>query len=328
MLRTMIFSLLLFASIPIAVRDSRAPNNSLRQALAAKHLPMDAAKLVNLEKNITSGAELEDANQFVIAYYLDDGSGLLNPPIFLDRYDRKREVWTSAALRDAKTKLDDMEIDCFGSILSIEATGRRLFLDTHINPSAGCLVVVSPDLHVEAGLYGWLVGHVGEDTLVYHRSQRHFAPVRPAKIALYNLRTKRDVTIFPPKPDPSIRRARALQLRDFYNGNEEWCKKNNDPCDPEDFDSELQGPVVTNEAEAALAFLISYEEIQFVQGDVQKPSGPKDVLDVYRWASDETKMEYREMFLDDARARFGTDSLQSLIQAEALQKFFAEGPSK
>jgi hypothetical protein len=305
-----------------------ACSETLREALASKHLPIAEAKLANLDKKITSGAELHDENQFVIAYYVDDGAASLKPPIFLERYDRRHEGWTSTTLNDAKTKLGDMEIDCLGSVLSIKATGARLFLDTHLSPSAGCLLVLSADLKLEAGLYGWLVGQLGEDRLIYHRSQVHFAPVHPAELALYDLRTKRDVTIFPPKPESPIRRERMLQLQGFYKGNEDWCNKNNDPCDPEYFDSSLQGPVATNEAQAALAFLISYEQIQLVQGDVQKPDGPKDVLYIYRGVGDEAKMEWREMMLAEAKTRFGDVAIQDLLQPEVLQKIFGETPSK
>jgi hypothetical protein len=305
-----------------------ASAETLREALASKHLPIAAAKLANLDKDITSGAELDDANQFVIAYYVEDGTGLLNPPLYLERYDRKRNEWKSAALADAQTKSGDMDVPCLGSAIDVTASGGRFFLDTHINPSAGCLLVFSPELKLEAGLYGWLVGRLGSDTLVYHRSQVHFAPVHPAEIALYDLRTKREVTLYPPKLDSSLRRVRTQQLQGFYKGNEDWCNKNNDPCDPAYFDSSLQGPVATNEDQAALAFLISYEQIQYVQGDVQKPSGPKDVLYVYRRVDDEAKMEYREILLGDAKARFGDVSLQNLLQLEILQKIFTEASAK
>src|SRR5260370_42319254 len=63
-----------------------ASSETLRQVLAAKNLPIAGAKLENLDKNVTSGAELDDANQFVVAYYLEDATGLLTAPIFLDRY--------------------------------------------------------------------------------------------------------------------------------------------------------------------------------------------------------------------------------------------------
>jgi len=319
------FILILFM---LCLGAETASSETLRQVLAAKNLPVAGAKLENLDKNITGGAELDGANQFVIAYYLEDGTGLLRAPIFLDRYDRSHRQWASAALGDAKTNLGDIEVDCFGSVLSITAGGSRLLLDTHLSPSAGCLLVLTPDFKLEAGLYGWLIGRLGDDKLIYHRSQVHFAPVHPAEIALHDLRSKRDVTIFPPKPESLIWQARTQQLQSFYKDNREWCGKNNDPCDPEYFDSALEGQVATNEKEQALAFVISYEQIQLVQGDTQKPSGPKDVLYVYRRVAEEAKIEYREMLVDDAKARFGDLCLQNLVQPEVLQKIFSEDPGK
>lgn len=307
---------------------TNAFSQTLKEALAEKHINGAAEKLANLDKKITSGTDLDDTHQFVIAYYLDDGTGYLNPPLFVNRYDKMNKEWHSAALPDAQAKTANLDVPCLGSILDIKASGGRLFLETHINPSAGCLLVVSADLKLEASLYGWLVGELGADLLVYHRSQVHFAPVHRAEIAVCELRSKRDVTIFPPKTPTAIRRARAAQLAEFYQANKEWCKKNDDPCNPESFDSALEGQVAVNDADAAVAFLISYEQIQLVQGDTQKPSGPKDVLYIYRGIKDEARTEYREMLLENARARFGTVKLQDLVQPEILQKIFSESPAK
>ena len=305
-----------------------AAADTLRDALAAKNLPIAGSKLANLEKNIGNGAELDDADQYVIAYYLDDETGGLNPPLFIDRYNRKSKEWKSAALPDAPGKSAETTDVCYGSILNIRSGGGRLFLDTHINPSAGCLLAVSPDLKLEATLDGWLLGPLGNDLLIYERSQVHFAPVHPTEIAVYDLRTKRDATIFPPKEPTPVRQARVAQLREFYKPNEAWCNKNDDPCDPESFDSDLQGDIFTNDAEYSVAFLISYEQIQYVEGDVQKPSGPKDILYVYRRVDEDAKMQVREMTLQEAKTRFGDVPLQKLLQPEILQKIFAEEPAK
>jgi len=308
-----------------------ASADTLKEALAAKNLPIAGAKLANLEKNITSGAELDDADQYVIAYYLDDGTGELNPPLFIDRYDRKSREWKSGQLPEARVKVQGAaeEIDvCLGSVLSIAGFGGKLFLETHINPSAGCVLILSDDLKSLGSLFGWLVGRLGNDLLLYERSQVHFAPVHPAEIAVYDLRTKRDETIFPPKEATPVRQARVAQLREFYKPNEAWCHKNDDPCDPESFDSDLQGDVLTNDAEYAVAFLISYEQIQLVQGDVQKPSGPKDVLYIYRHLDDPAKAQVCEMLLSDVKTRVGFVPLQSLLKPEYLQKIFAEEPAK
>lgn len=302
------------------------PPETLKEVLAAKSLPAGSAKLTNLEKKITSGAELEDSNQFTIAYYLDDGSGMLNPPLFVDRFDKKNNRWQSATLPGAQTKSPSVDDTCFGSILNIQAFGGRVFLDTHINPSAGCLLVLSTDLKIEASLYGWLVGQLGADILLYHRSEVHFAPVHPTEIALYDLRSKRDETIFPPKVPTAVRQERTSQLREFYKSNPGWCQKNNDPCDPEYFDSDLEGEIAASESEFAVAFLISYAQIQLVEGDLQKPSAPKEVLYVYRRLDDPAKMEFREMLWSDARTQFGDIPLQDLLQHETLKKIFSAPP--
>ena len=63
MFRRAILSLLLFAAISIDGRVARQANDTLRQALAAKHLPTEAKKLANFDKGITSWAELDDANR-------------------------------------------------------------------------------------------------------------------------------------------------------------------------------------------------------------------------------------------------------------------------
>ena len=317
--------LLLCSTLSLIVTTTTSAE-TLREALVARHLPPDAAKLINLDKNITSGAELDDAEQFVIAYYVDDGTNALNSPLYLDRFDRRQGGWKSATLGEAQAESPGLEVPCLGSLLSITAMGNRFFLGTHINPSAGCTLILSREMKLEASLYGWLLGRLDQDTIVYHRSEIHFAPVHPAEIAVYDLKSRRDATLFPPKPEPPIRQARAEQLKEFYKGNEEWCNKNNDPCDPAYFDSALEGKVATNEKEQALAFVISYEQIQYVQGDVQKPSGPKEVLYVYRGVGSEGKPEYREMLMSEAKARFGDVALEGLLQPEVLGKIFGEVP--
>ena len=139
------------------------------------------AKLENLDKNITSGAELDDETQFLIAYYIDDGTSALNPPLYLERFDRKLGSWRSATLGEAEARSENLRVPCLGSILSVTAIGSRFFLDAHINPSAGCRLVLSRDLKLEAGLYGWVVGRLGTEIVIYHRSRIHFAPVHQAE---------------------------------------------------------------------------------------------------------------------------------------------------
>ncbi len=225
-------------------------------------------------------------------------------------------------MASTKAKWQDTDVDCLGSILNISAVGRRLYLDTHINPSAGCLLVVSRDLKLEASLYGWLLRPIGEDQILYERSQIHFAPVHPAELAIHDLRTHSDRTIFPLKPFQAIRNARVAQLRRFYGDHPDWCNRNDDPCDPEYFDSFLAGEVAANDERDVLAFSISYEQEQVFSGSPQKPSGPARVIYVYRRIGDPRNVEYRELLPSEAQARFGDATLQKLLQPETLEKIF------
>ncbi len=301
---------------------------TLREALAHKNVPLDAARLKNLDRTITSGATFDDASQFVIAYYVDDGSGALKRPLFIDSYERKAQSWTSVGISGDGFQVSLMGMnmpgdECLGSVLRIAVSKEHVFLDTHINPSAGCLLVLSRDLKVRAALYGWYLARFGDDSVVFHRSEVHFVPVHAAKIALYDLKTKREITIFPRKPDQAVRAAQIARMKDFYRGRDDWCNKNNDPCDPEWFDTSLVGEVSTVDRTHALAFIISYEQTVFRSAE-EKPSGPGRVLYVYRHVDDEARMEYRELLWPDVQAKFGDVPLKNLLEPERLKQIFGD----
>jgi len=73
-----------FLCAPIVRAGAQGEGKTLREVLAAEKVPRDVDTLHNLDAKISSGAELNDAQQFVIAYYLLDATGQLNPPIFVD----------------------------------------------------------------------------------------------------------------------------------------------------------------------------------------------------------------------------------------------------
>ena len=300
------FSSLLLAYVVISCAGAawaQGEGKTLREVLSAEHVLPDGDKLPNLDKRITSGAELSDASQFVIAYYIYDPTERLNPPMFIDLYDRRTGQWKSGSIGSAVAKWRGVDVGCLGSVMEVWAFSNSLLLDTHLSPSAGCVLILSRDLKLRTSLCGWVVGQLGQNEIIYERSQVHFAPIHPTEIALYDLPSKRDITIFPPKAATPIRQARTAQLREFYKPNKEWCNKNNDPCDAEQFDSELQGRPVTDDAERSIAFVISYEQIQVFQGD-QKPTGPKEVVYVYRNVDDEKKMK-QQRDCGTARERYG-----------------------
>lgn len=246
---------------------AQGEGKTLRQILAAEHLPLDAGRLANLDKTISSGAELNDASQFAIAYFLLDSTGRLNPPIFIDLYDRRTGEWRSGAIGAAVAKWEGMDVDCLGSVLGVQALADTFALETHINPSAGCELILSRDLKLKTSLYGWLLGHFEDGTIVYHRSEIHFATVHPAEIAVYNPAAKTDFTIFPHKPFQEVRLQVTEEPREFFKTHQDYCQKADDPCDAETFDSSLAGKVVSDDRQHALAFVISYDLQGYGQDD-------------------------------------------------------------
>lgn len=305
---------------------AQGEGKTLRQVLRAETLPLNADSLGNLDKTITSGAELNDETQFAIAYYVSDATGLLKAPIYMDVFDRRTGLWRSGSIEAASAKWQGIEVDCFGSVLSITAISDFYALETHNNPSAGCELILTRDLKLKGSLYGWIVGHFGDGGIIYHRSEVHFAAVHPAEIAIYEPATGRDFTIFPHKPDQKIRMKISQDLREFFKTHQDYCKQADDPCDAESFDSSLEGKVVTDDPEHALAFVISYE-LQGYGQDEHKPSGPSEVVYVYRHVDDETKMECREMLWSEVKERAGNVALENLVEPAVLEKIFG-GESK
>ena len=306
-------------------QEGQEEGKTLREVLAAEKLPLDAETLHNLDAKISSGAELNDTQQFVIAYYLLDSTGQLNPPIYVGLYDRGARRWRSGEIRAGAAKEGGADDNCFGSVLAIAAFSDFYALETHINPSAGCEIILSRDLKVKASLYGWIVGHFGDGGIVYHRSQVHFATVHPAEIAIYDPATEKEFNIFPHPPFQEIRLQLTEKLREFYKSRQDYCQKADDPCDPQEFDSSLEGKVITDDREHAMAFVISYELQGFGQ-DEHKPAGPSEVVYVYRHVNDESKMECREMLWSDVKAKVGDVSLERLVEPAIIEKLFGEKP--
>jgi hypothetical protein len=298
---------------------------TLRQILKDKNVQVDSAALHNLDKRITSGADLDDSRQFVTAYYLENASETLDSPLYIDRFDRNSGKWQSARLDGADGKLSEDAGDlCFGSVLAVHSFGDYELLDTHINPSAGCTLIVSAtDLHLKGSVYGWFLAGFTPNRIIYHRSEIHFAAVHPTEIALHDLVGGRDLTLFPQKPDQPVRAALIKRLDAFFSTHRDWCKEHDHPCDTEQIDSELVSEIAVNVDQDALAFVISYETQVFQPGEVQAPGGPKAVLYVYRNVSDDTRREFREILLPDENPPNSQADLAAYLTPGRLNAIFS-----
>jgi len=295
---------------------------TLRRALAQAGVPVQGADLTNLDKPITSGAELNNDSAYLIAYFVAEESNTLDAPLFVHRYDKHEKTWASSALPEAPAAAQDLDVPCLGSVLSITEFQGLYLLDTHLNPSAGCILILTNDLKWKTSLYGWFLAGLGKNRIIYHRSQIHFAAAHPMEMGMYDLVAGRDATIFPPKPDPPIRARLTQQLGEFFASHRDWCNANNHPCDPASFDSALVDNVAVSAEQDALAFVVSYDAIQDFPGD-KPPTGPTAVLYVYRHLNDGAKLQVRELLLEEAKRKLGPSQVQEFLAADTLARLFA-----
>jgi hypothetical protein len=229
---------------------------TLADAIRAHGLAAGVQDLANLDKPITSYSILDDGREFLIAYYLDDGTGLLNAPLFVNRYDAAARAWKSIEITDRAAQAPDMS--CLGSAVSIRASTHAIYLGTHLNPSAGCTIVLSRDLAVQGVLPGWVLALFAGGAIVYQRSQVHFAPTHYAELFLHDDPHHRDVQIYPRKPYQRIRIDHMNRVRRVYS-DQEWCRNHNHHCDPERFDNFIVGDVAISDATSALAFQVWFD---------------------------------------------------------------------
>jgi hypothetical protein len=129
-------------------------NPTLGDVLRGQLVPFSPMTIPNLDKRITSFAMLNDDRTFLIAYYLDTPENLLRFPIFITSLDKETGNWRHKALHSVRVTVFEnsdhpIQDDCLGSVISVERSEKRYFLNLHFNPSAGCLIILNLDLSVD-----------------------------------------------------------------------------------------------------------------------------------------------------------------------------------
>ena len=315
--RWVLAALCLLAFVPGA-----ASAETFREVLAKSNVPPDARSTLSLDRELASYAVLDTQGTLAIAYYVLGGGAAFEGPLLVDRYDRKSRQWRSASF--SRDRLMARGSDCAGSVTSLAAAADEYVITTEMSPSAACTLVLSGNLEFRAALYGWPLATLADGSIVFQRSQIHFAPVHAAEVAVYNHKTGRSYTIYPAKPYQAVRQAEIARLREFFDAHTDWCNRNNNPCDPELFDNSLDSPVVVDDQTDSLAFPVDYGS------DAEDPSAPpvtagqRKVVYVYRYVSNEFGFQYREMLQSDVTARFGNVPLAQLLTPARLQELFAK----
>jgi hypothetical protein len=281
---------------------------TLEETLHTANVPRHRFSASELTAKITSFAISKDGN-FLLGYYEDDGSGLLRPPLRLVRYDRVRDQMLRAELRDTDQPPYGGDIlgNCFGSVLDVRERDGTIYVGTHINPSAGCLFVLTPELEWKAVLPGWLLGVVGGDYAIWRRNEIHFMSVHPMHIEVFDLKRNRVTGIY---PDPGDTQRHQFSSLIKPRISMKWCAEHNAQCDPENFNTDLNGEVAVNDAARIFGFEASFDANGF--GDVaEKQVGSRTMVYLFRERSG--SWEYREFPARLFRNLFGGMSIQDLI---------------
>ena len=145
------------------------------------------------------------------------------------------------------------------SVIAVHRTPRHILVDTHINPSAGTIVVLSHDWKPITTLPGWVLRILPGGTVLYQRNNVHFAPTHWAELWTWDPATNRDTRLYPNAPWDSVRRAYVDTVKAIYQrAGPAWFKANNHHMDAERFDTRLGDTVVVSPSGRAIAFAISF----------------------------------------------------------------------
>jgi hypothetical protein len=267
-----------------------------------------------LSGKITSYAISVD-DPFLLAYYNDDGSGRLRPPLHIIRYDHETKNLRRADVRDIEALFQgQIPMDCLGSALRIREHRGTIYIETHHNPSAGCVIVLSSELSVKTALSGWILGFLGADYAILRGSEVHFMSFHPMHIEVFDLKQNRLQEVYPIENDPQERQFSRL-IEKWWRENktpsiEKWCRENNSPCAAEGFDADLKGELAVNEAAGVFGFEAEFRAAGFYES-TKEPIPPRTAAYIFREHAG--TWEHREFSARQLRSLFGGMGIQELV---------------
>jgi hypothetical protein len=314
----MLRTLFLLLGALVALAPASALATTLGDLLAEVEVPLDAFPSQMLALDVTSYASLDDDQAFVLAGYLGDGEALAESPT-LWHYDRVRERWRLLELQLTTIAGDDLSV-CGGSVLAVTRRSGRLFLRTHLSPSATCELILDDDLRLEDALFGWVVAELPDGSVIYQNSQVHFAAVHPLELSRFDPQSGRHGTLYPPLPPYSDLRVHHLRERTgaLAELGRDWCNRNNHPCTPLPFDASLRGAVAVAVSGDALAFIVELD-----RGLVDADADPLRLVHILYPLAGRGLPAHRELAFDEVPLHEGEPDLSALLTPATLRELFA-----
>jgi hypothetical protein len=241
-----------------------AQAQTLREVLGNYQIPASRGGPADLDRTITSYAVESARDLFIIGFHVPGANAQLGDTLRVSVWGPAARQWWHAALPR----------DQVGSVLAIHHSARHVYLDTHSNPSAGTLIVLTRRLEPVTRLDGWLLRLLPTGVAVYHKNQVHFAPTHSAELWVYHAASGQDVLLYPRKPFDAVRRGYIDTTRAIYaRVGEDWFRTRNYPMDPERFDSGLRDTLLTDSAGRSVVFVVRF-------GDVRNSPADTPVKDV------------------------------------------------
>lgn len=260
--------LLLFAT------GSLSSAATLQDLLDQQGVPRDSFSKDELSAAV-DGAAKSDDGRVVIAYGQVDrltGSALVGP-ISVLQFDKA----SRAVLR--KQIPQDQTSHCGGAPGDVSFVDEFILVQTHINPSAGCILALDESLALQKTLYGFAPVRVAPGQIVLIEDMIHFAPVHPERLQLVDLHRWTDSELYPPKGDPTRKNLAAQNAAKMPP--QAVCMANNESCDPADFDETIRE--LASDGQGRFAFVALQEASHAPkEGEDKEPVASQSVLYVYQ----------------------------------------------
>ncbi|HZQ91256.1 MAG TPA: hypothetical protein VFA60_05635 [Terriglobales bacterium] len=304
---------LLLAGATAVILSTALKAETLREILDQHNVPTNTRSADDLSRTVVNYATFDSDSNFAIAYY-DSGSNLLKSPLRFERYDRVKREWRSTQLREARLFGHSARDWCLRPAMALDHYGAFWYVSVHINPSAGCLLVLDDQLRLHKTLYGWSVAGFDSGEVVLRHSQAHFAPTHPLELSVYDPRRDQVTKIYPVAGDP-YRHAFAERIRPMLD--QEWCRERNHHCDAELFDGDLR-EIVMNDRASALAFVVEADASSY--GPKAAGIGKMNATYVYRLTP--RGIEHISFPSGELKGRTGAGDMREVVSPAVIQRLF------
>ena len=148
--------------------------------------------------------------------------------------------------------------------LSIERWAPMTLISARVAIDGVGTSILNSNLERVGAVYGIIHAILPNGFVLYQHAQPHFGPKHWVQLAVLDTRAGKEREIFPRAPFSRVRRNAIRASADRYKrlGGFDWCRVNNDPCDPERFDTDLSwtAKAVVNAQAHAFALLVTYSD--------------------------------------------------------------------